>query len=64
MTKEKKGLGKGLNAFFSDDNLLDNVIKKDDKKNKELETVVELKIVDVEPSRAFLYKIQHILYIW
>ena len=33
MTKEKKGLGKGLNAFFSDDNLLDNVIKKDDKKN-------------------------------
>ena len=32
MTKEKKGLGKGLNAFFSDDNLLDNVIKKDDKK--------------------------------
>lgn len=51
MTKEKKGLGKGLNAFFSDDNLLDNVIKKDDKKNKELETVVELKIVDVEPMK-------------
>ena len=46
MTKEKKGLGKGLNAFFSDDN-----IKKDDKKNKELETVVELKIVDVEPMK-------------
>lgn len=51
MTKEKKGLGKGLNAFFSDDNLLDNVMKKDDKKNKELETVVELKIVDVEPMK-------------
>ncbi len=51
MTKEKKGLGKGLNAFFSDDNLLDNVIKKDDKKSKELETVVELKIVDVEPMK-------------
>ena len=51
MTKEKKGLGKGLDAFFSDDNLLDNVIKKDDKKNKELETVVELKIVDVEPMK-------------
>ena len=51
MTKEKKRLGKGLNAFFSDDNLLDNVIKKDDKKNKELETVVELKIVDVEPMK-------------
>ena len=51
MTKEKKGLGKGLNAFFSDDNFLDNVIKKDDKKNKELETVVELKIVDVEPMK-------------
>ena len=51
MTKEKKGLGKGLNAFFSDDNLLDNVIKKDDKNNKELETVVELKIVDVEPMK-------------
>ncbi len=51
MTKEKKGLGKGLNAFFSDDNLLDNVIKKDDKKNKKLETVVELKIVDVEPMK-------------
>ena len=47
MTKEKKGLGKGLNAFFSDD----NVIKKDDKKSKELETVVELKIVDVEPMK-------------
>lgn len=51
MTKEKKGLGKGLNAFFSDDNLLDNVIKKDDKKSKELENVVELKIVDVEPMK-------------
>ena len=51
MTKEKKGLGKGLNAFFSDDNLLDSVIKKDDKKNKEIETVVELKIVDVEPMK-------------
>ena len=49
--KRKKGLGKGLNAFFSDDNLLDNVIKKDDKKSKELETVVELKIVDVEPMK-------------
>ena len=29
---KKTGLGKGLDAFFSDDNLLDNVRKKDDKR--------------------------------
>lgn len=55
MTKDKKGLGKGLgkglDAFFAnDDNLLDNVISKEN--NKELDKVVELNIVDVEPMKG------------
>ncbi len=48
MSKEKKGLGKGLNAFFGDDTQsLDNIIKSP--KNKELDKVVELNITEVEP---------------
>lgn len=52
MAKEKKGLGKGLDAFFSNDEVLDSVIKTNKSKNKELETVVELNILDVEPMKG------------
>lgn len=50
MTKEKKGLGKGLNAFFGEDSeILSNVIKSPKDKNKEIDKVVELNITEVEP---------------
>ena len=50
MTKEKKGLGKGLNAFFGEDSqVLSNVINPSKSKNKELDKVVELNITEVEP---------------
>jgi ParB family chromosome partitioning protein len=57
MAKEKKGLGKGLgkglDAFFANDvDVLDNVIEnKKEKDNNEIEKVVELNIVDVEPMK-------------
>ena len=55
MTKDKKGLGKGLgkglDAFFANDvEVLDNIISKKD--DKELDKVIELNIVDVEPMKG------------
>lgn len=51
MQKEKKGLGKGLNAFFGDDiEVVENVTKaRKGKTQKEIEKVVELNITEIEP---------------
>lgn len=50
MKSEKKGLGRGLDVFFGDDvEEVEKVTKPKEKKMKELEKVVELKISDVEP---------------
>ena len=47
-----KGLGRGLNAFFGEDNedTIEQVTKKSSKKEDNvLENVVELKIDEIEP---------------
>lgn len=46
-----KGLGRGLDAFFGDDvEEVQNIVKsKKEKKNKEIDKVVELNITEVEP---------------
>lgn len=50
MKNEKKGLGRGLDVFFGDDvNEIEKITKPKEKKIKELEKVVELKISEVEP---------------
>ena len=51
MPKEKKGLGRGLNVFFGEDNEeVENIAKKKKEKNiKELDKVVELNITEIEP---------------
>ena len=50
-TKNQKGLGRGLNVFFGEDtDEIENVTEaKEDKKLKELDKVVELDILEVEP---------------
>ncbi len=50
MKNEKKGLGRGLDVFFGDNiNEIEKVAKPKEKKMKELEKVVELKISEIEP---------------
>ena len=51
MAKTQKGLGRGLNAFFGEDTEeLKAELKPLREKNTELGSVIELKIVDVEPD--------------
>ena len=50
MQKEKKGLGRGLNVFFGEDNEeVQSIAKPKEKKVKEIEKVVELNITEIEP---------------
>lgn len=51
MAKEKKGLGKGLDAFFSNEQILENVIDPKKENIKELDKVVELNVIDIEPMK-------------
>lgn len=51
MAKTQKGLGRGLNAFFGEDTEeVKAELKPLKEKNKETGSVIELKIVDVEPD--------------
>ena len=45
------GLGKGLNALFSDKSIIDEINNKEDEEIKKGEKVSKLKIIEVEPNR-------------